>query len=1074
MESMNEIIDSQPFSQQLIVETSEYIGVESAHQTQTKTPEGEVGDAVTGMKYAKPRLDLHSPAALSSTMQTLIATHTDSSRIHDDEEDSTSVVMVIDEMGHNNLQATYQIVPQQLQLQGGRSLPMSLLPIHQERHSPVDFGGSDISLDGLSVSTASQIIAVKQEHKLVIVRENADVNGINRRASPHIDINMSNINVSVIDELSSDGGGGMEEVTLNQHHQQLLDDQHHQDHQHQHHQHQQYGHRLAASSSELIHHQVQQQQQQRQHQRTVQLGMGSHGSHGHHREALSVIVQAPEDEEDIDDDEDDDDRDSGGQLLSPALAVDNALEHSTYQTLTSVNNRISEPGFSPTSYATLTPIQPLPPISTMSDKFAYVGHISGSTSSSGSANGSTSSTSRINNCDPGGTAHGSFPSLPMPIEGAHPGSLGNLSLSGLGGVQSPYSSYDKLPSLISPPPHNFASSPPHGLSGMVGSCDLHTHSSSVASPVPGSVPGGCDTLSPHSELHSHSHSPQLQGNVNLNVHTAATPGQQGHGHGHGHGIGHGQAMQLAPVALQKQIICLSPTGGISDGVVVSDYESSYRTHHHHEHELLMATSSTSNNSTGGRSSQLRLQHSPTLSPHSVSAGSVVSMSLHSPASVVTLPNMNGSVANLSVDLPVVVSLSPTPPPGDNSIAAGIDEIVQRQSQKQHQQHGHQGQHDGNECNPNSDHNLNNNLEVCNINQHQNGFVGERQTQPKLATHSPKLTGVASVSSNVSSTAAAAVNNRSNGPNDMEEINTKELAQRISAELKRYSIPQAIFAQRVLCRSQGTLSDLLRNPKPWSKLKSGRETFRRMFKWLQEPEFQRMSALRMAAAQIPQRPATGSGSGSGSGSGVGSMGNVAFSSGSGSSTAPAVVLTNTSSDASHGSTISRNAVLGGSAGSGVGAGSNCRRKEEPHIEQMPQPKKPRLVFTDLQRRTLQAIFKETKRPSKEMQVTIARQLGLEPTTVGNFFMNARRRSMDKWRDDDTKNAQHPHSRHPHQEETDERESNSGTHGHYGSLHTTAMSPLGNFDDEGEMDLDLEHHDFLVDDHDQDGDEHDDML
>jgi len=36
--------------------------------------------------------------------------------------------------------------------------------------------------------------------------------------------------------------------------------------------------------------------------------------------------------------------------------------------------------------------------------------------------------------------------------------------------------------------------------------------------------------------------------------------------------------------------------------------------------------------------------------------------------------------------------------------------------------------------------------------------------------------------------------------------------------------------------------------------------------------------------------------------------------------------------------------------------SCRRKEEPQIEQMPQPKKPRLVFTDLQRRTLQAIFK----------------------------------------------------------------------------------------------------------------------
>ncbi|KAJ8415583.1 hypothetical protein AAFF_G00425630 [Aldrovandia affinis] len=160
---------------------------------------------------------------------------------------------------------------------------------------------------------------------------------------------------------------------------------------------------------------------------------------------------------------------------------------------------------------------------------------------------------------------------------------------------------------------------------------------------------------------------------------------------------------------------------------------------------------------------------------------------------------------------------------------------------------------------------------------------------------------------------------------LEEINTKEVAQRIMAELKRYSIPQAIFAQRVLCRSQGTLSDLLRNPKPWSKLKSGRETFRRMWKWLQEPEFQRMSALRLAA---------------------------------------------------------------------------CKRKEQDpnNKDRSNTPKKSRLVFTDLQRRTLLAIFKENKRPSKEMQITISQQLGLELTTVSNFFMNARRRSLDKWMDE----------------------------------------------------------------------------
>ncbi|KAI1733259.1 CUT domain-containing protein [Ditylenchus destructor] len=173
-----------------------------------------------------------------------------------------------------------------------------------------------------------------------------------------------------------------------------------------------------------------------------------------------------------------------------------------------------------------------------------------------------------------------------------------------------------------------------------------------------------------------------------------------------------------------------------------------------------------------------------------------------------------------------------------------------------------------------------------------------------------------------------------------ELNTRELAQRISQELKRYSIPQAIFAQRVLCRSQGTLSDLLRNPKPWSKLKSGRETFRRMAKWLQEPEFQRMSALRLAACKrkeeqhIPPTP---------------------------------------------------------------GQNGACLNGNYSSIEQTcttpPVPKKPRLVFTDIQRRTLQAIFKETKRPSREMQLTISQQLGLDPTTVANFFMNARRRGHD---------------------------------------------------------------------------------
>jgi len=58
----------------------------------------------------------------------------------------------------------------------------------------------------------------------------------------------------------------------------------------------------------------------------------------------------------------------------------------------------------------------------------------------------------------------------------------------------------------------------------------------------------------------------------------------------------------------------------------------------------------------------------------------------------------------------------------------------------------------------------------------------------------------------------------------------------------------------------------------------------------------------------------------------------------------------------------------------------------------------MVFTEIQRRTLVAIFKEIKRPSKEIQATIAEQLGLKVSTVVNFFMNARRRSVDKYTDE----------------------------------------------------------------------------
>uniref|UniRef100_A0A0N5BQG9 CUT domain-containing protein n=1 Tax=Strongyloides papillosus TaxID=174720 RepID=A0A0N5BQG9_STREA len=68
-----------------------------------------------------------------------------------------------------------------------------------------------------------------------------------------------------------------------------------------------------------------------------------------------------------------------------------------------------------------------------------------------------------------------------------------------------------------------------------------------------------------------------------------------------------------------------------------------------------------------------------------------------------------------------------------------------------------------------------------------------------------------------------------------DIDTESLCRFVSEELKKHSISQATFARKVLNRSQGTLSDMLRNPKPWNQLKTGRVTFVRMHRWSCLPE-----------------------------------------------------------------------------------------------------------------------------------------------------------------------------------------------------------------------------------------------
>ncbi|XP_038669502.1 homeobox protein cut-like 1 isoform X7 [Scyliorhinus canicula] len=66
----------------------------------------------------------------------------------------------------------------------------------------------------------------------------------------------------------------------------------------------------------------------------------------------------------------------------------------------------------------------------------------------------------------------------------------------------------------------------------------------------------------------------------------------------------------------------------------------------------------------------------------------------------------------------------------------------------------------------------------------------------------------------------------------QEVDTAELTRQVKERLAKNGICQRIFGEKVLGLSQGSVSDMLSRPKPWSKLtQKGREPFIRMQLWL---------------------------------------------------------------------------------------------------------------------------------------------------------------------------------------------------------------------------------------------------
>ncbi|XP_023372616.1 homeobox protein cut-like 2 [Otolemur garnettii] len=82
-----------------------------------------------------------------------------------------------------------------------------------------------------------------------------------------------------------------------------------------------------------------------------------------------------------------------------------------------------------------------------------------------------------------------------------------------------------------------------------------------------------------------------------------------------------------------------------------------------------------------------------------------------------------------------------------------------------------------------------------------------------------------------------------------EVDTLELTRQVKEKLAKNGICQRIFGEKVLGLSQGSVSDMLSRPKPWSKLtQKGREPFIRMQLWLSD---QLGQAVGQAVGQQPR-------------------------------------------------------------------------------------------------------------------------------------------------------------------------------------------------------------------------------
>ena len=223
-----------------------------------------------------------------------------------------------------------------------------------------------------------------------------------------------------------------------------------------------------------------------------------------------------------------------------------------------------------------------------------------------------------------------------------------------------------------------------------------------------------------------------------------------------------------------------------------------------------------------------------------------------------------------------------------------------------------------------------------------------------------------------------------------KLDTAEIAALVRSELKRLKIRQHVFAERILNRTQGTLSTILRKPTPWNLLKSGHEVFWKMNEWLGLPDENKLEIS--SGPQIKSKTKTD----------CGKSDSTRIFSNDGKSENIQKDLDQLGScnvhNYSYGQNITNNLTSRTSKEHRTddyyeSTIITCAEVYE-RVSNCEQPssfsKRRRYSFSQMQKEKLSNYFRMNNYASKEAMLIIANEVGVSLTAVKNFFLNSRQR------------------------------------------------------------------------------------